>query len=100
MDNDVKYTEKGGSISLSLRKTSKNAVIEVNDTGIGISKKDLPHIFDRFFRAEASRTKGPADGYGLGLSIAKQIVKLHNGSINVKSTPDKGSTFTVKLPLV
>ena len=100
LDNAVKYTEKGGSISLSLRKTSKNAVIEVNDTGIGISKKDLPHIFDRFFRAEASRTKGPADGYGLGLSIAKQIVKLHNGSINVKSTPDKGSTFTVKLPLV
>src|SRR3989344_407446 len=100
LDNAVKYTPGGGKVFLSVATGQRNLIINVKDTGVGIAKRDIPHIFDRFFRAEASRTKGAADGYGLGLSIAKQIVKLHNGSINVNSTQDKGSTFTVKLPLV
>ena len=100
LDNAVKYTPGGGKVFLSVATGQRNLIINVKDTGVGIAKRDIPHIFDRFFRAEASRTKGATDGYGLGLSIAKQIVKLHNGSISVKSTPDKGSTFTVKLPLV
>jgi two-component system OmpR family sensor kinase len=71
----------------------------VVDHGIGIKSSDLPHIFDRFYRAETSRSKAGGDGYGLGLAIAKSIVELHGGEISVKSTPGKGSEFVVKLIL-
>lgn len=98
LDNAVKYTPNGGKVSLSVYKGQRNAVIKVKDTGVGIAKHDIPHIFDRFFRADASRTKGKVDGYGLGLSIAKSIAQLHNGEIKVDSSPNKGSTFIVKLP--
>lgn len=99
MDNAIKYTRKGGSISLSIRKSRKNLMIKVVDTGVGIAKKDLKLIFERFYRADSSRSKLKADGFGLGLSMAKQIVELHKGTIKVKSIVGKGSTFTVKLPL-
>ena len=101
LDNAVKYTEKDGkvSLSLSLSKSNKYLIIKVKDTGVGISKKDLPHIFGRFYRADTSRTKEIADGYGLGLSIAKSIVDLHNGEIKAESTHGVGSIFTVKLLL-
>lgn len=98
IDNAVKYTPQGKSISLSLRKTRNNAVIEVKDGGIGIGEKDLPHIFDRFYRSDTSRSKKEADGYGLGLSIAKSIVDAHKGEIKVESKVGKGSTFTIFLP--
>lgn len=98
VNNALKYSEKEKSISLSLRKQKKNAMIEVKDQGDGITQKDLPHIFDRFFRSEISRSKKDAEGFGLGLAIAKSIVELHKGEIKVKSVPSKGTTFTVILP--
>lgn len=100
LDNAVKYTPKGGKVrvTVSVSGRKKYVVIRVKDTGIGISKKDLPHVFDRFYRADSSRSKTKVDGFGLGLSMAKKIVGLHGGKISVKSTPNKGSTFTIKLP--
>jgi signal transduction histidine kinase len=70
----------------------------VQDEGVGISKKDLPHVFDRFYQASNSRTKSGNNGHGLGLSLAKKIVEFHGGTISVKSKLHQGSTFTVKLP--
>lgn len=98
MDNAAKYTKKGGSINLSVRKSRKYLIIKVVDTGVGIAKKDIKHIFERFYRVDSSRSKLKADGYGLGLAMAKQIVELHKGTIKVKSKVGRGSTFTVKLP--
>lgn len=101
LDNAVKYTPKEGEVSLStsLSTSKKYLIIKAIDTGIGITKLDLPHIFDRFYRADTSRSKTNSEGFGLGLSIAERITNLHNGTISVKSIPNKGSTFTVKLPL-
>ena len=69
------------------------------DEGIGIDAKDIPHIFDRFYQTDEARNKKDSDGYGLGLSIAKKIVSIHNGSISVESKKGKGSTFTVTFPI-
>lgn len=99
LDNAVKYTEKEGRVNLSCEKGRRYLTLKVKDTGIGISKKDLPHIFDRFYRVDPSRSKVKVAGFGLGLSIAKKIVELNQGSIDVKSSPSKGSTFIIKLPL-
>jgi signal transduction histidine kinase len=74
-------------------------MLKVKDTGIGIPERDIPYIFDRFYRADKSRSKLNLAGFGLGLSMAKRIVEMHNGSIKAKSSPKKGSTFTVKLPI-
>jgi two-component system, OmpR family, sensor histidine kinase CiaH len=97
MDNAVKYGD-GKKIEVI---TKKEGTLEVKDYGVGISKEELPHIFDRFYRADASRNKEKIDGYGLGLAIAKSIVELHNGTIQVTSKQGKGTTFKVsfKLPL-
>jgi two-component system sensor histidine kinase ResE len=73
-------------------------VITVQDSGIGIRAGELPYIFNRFYRADASRTKNQVHGYGLGLSIAKSIIDKHNGKVEVSSTPEKGTTFTIFLP--
>ena len=75
-------------------KTS-GKILSVQDFGMGIAKGDLPHIFDRFYRADLSRSKGKVDGYGLGLSIAKSIADLHRAKIDVKSEEGKGTIFTV-----
>ncbi len=96
--NAVKFTSQGGRISLSCRPVDGQAEFVVSDTGIGIEPKDLPHIFDRFYRANRSGS-GAGSGYGLGLSICKWIVEAHRGSIHVESIPGKGSAFTVRLPL-
>ena len=95
LDNAIKYSQNNTQIIGSLKKSNKSIVVSITDSGIGIDKKDLPHIFDRFYRADKARTK---DGYGLGLSIAKKIVNDHNGSIDVKSKRGQGTTFTIKLP--
>ncbi|RJR25755.1 sensor histidine kinase [Candidatus Microgenomates bacterium] len=97
LDNAIKYSPQHSKISLSSKKTDHHIRIEITDTGMGIDEKDLPHIFDRFYRADKSRSK--TTGYGLGLSIAKQIVETHNGSISAESKPNKGSKFVIKLPL-
>jgi signal transduction histidine kinase len=98
VDNSLRYTPADGKILLSLRREGPWASISVRDTGIGIEEEDLPHIFDRFYRADKARARDP-DGSGLGLSIAKWIVEEHGGEIGVESTPGQGSTFTARLPL-
>lgn len=98
LDNAVKYTPKGGRVAVITKDEYKNVVIEVKDTGIGIDKKDLPYIFNRFYRVDQSRSKTEISGFGLGLSIAQKIVESHNGSIHVSSAIDEGTTFTVRLP--
>ncbi|HYH74899.1 MAG TPA: HAMP domain-containing sensor histidine kinase [Candidatus Saccharimonadales bacterium] len=99
LDNAVKYSPAKTAIQLSAQSDGKYAVVSVTDQGPGISAIDQAHIFDRFYRADVSRTKQQVSGYGLGLSIADKIIRQHNGSIAVQSEPGKGSTFTIKLPL-
>jgi len=99
LDNAVKYSLFGGKVTLTTKRNKKYLNINVVDSGVGISKTDIPHIFDRFYRVDDSRTKTKVPGFGLGLSMAKKIVEMHKGSIDVKSILGKGSTFTVKLPL-
>jgi len=98
MDNALKYTPYEGTVSLSLTISGNSAVVKVSDTGIGISPEDLPHIFERFYRADQSRSHDRG-GSGLGLAIVESIVQEHQGSIEVESTPGKGSTFILKLPV-
>ncbi|HVU11494.1 MAG TPA: HAMP domain-containing sensor histidine kinase [Phototrophicaceae bacterium] len=99
INNAIKFTPDGGQITLSLRKTEADAVIQVQDSGIGISPEDLQRIFDRFYQADASRTRmTSAEGAGLGLSIAQWIVQAHGGKIQVESEVGEGTTFTVTLP--
>jgi signal transduction histidine kinase len=98
LDNAIKYSPSAKIIQVKAVKSGKNIDISVTDHGLGISKKDLPYIFDRFYRADTSRTGRTTPGFGLGLSIAKMIVENHHGSIKVKSSPGEGSTFTVSLP--
>jgi len=97
LDNAIKYSPKKKSIELTSKKTDGLVAVYVKDYGIGISENDLPHIFDRFYRADQSRSKDRVSGFGLGLSIAKRIVELHNGIIEVMSKVGKGTTFIVKL---
>jgi len=97
LDNAVKYTDKG-RIVLRLASDGKTLTIEVSDTGIGIEADDLPHIYERFYVVDKSRSK-KLGGTGLGLSIVKHIVQAHQGTISVKSRPGEGTTFTVSLPV-
>jgi two-component system OmpR family sensor kinase len=96
--NAVQYTPAGGNIFLGLSKVGQHARLIVRDTGPGIPAEDLPHIFERFYRAEKSRTRGKG-GFGLGLSIANWIVDNHGGYIEVSSQEGEGTTFCVWLPL-
>jgi len=95
LDNAIKYTPPGGKIIISAEEVDKKVIISVHDTGIGISPEEIPHIFDRFFRADKSRS---VPGAGLGLSLVQAIVRRHGGQIKVSSSPGVGSTFTVVLP--
>jgi signal transduction histidine kinase len=98
--NAIRYTPAGGEIVVGLGKELSRARLTVSDTGPGIPAEDLPHIFERFYRGEKSRTRqSDGKGYGLGLSIAYWIVRNHGGSIEVSSLPGEGSTFCVWLPL-
>ncbi|OGK12927.1 hypothetical protein A3A93_01700 [Candidatus Roizmanbacteria bacterium RIFCSPLOWO2_01_FULL_38_12] len=99
LDNAVKYSQVNTSVSIISKKTDGYIEIEVKDQGIGIDDKDLPRIFERFYRADIARTKNSHDGYGLGLSIAKKIVEIHHGSIGVKSKVKQETTFIVRLPI-
>jgi signal transduction histidine kinase len=94
-DNAVKYTPEGERVSIHLRTTDDEAVLEVTDTGVGISAEHLPRLFDRLFRADAADRS--AAGTGLGLAIVKRIVMAHRGTVEVQSQPGQGSTFTVRL---
>lgn len=97
--NAVKYTPAEGAIHLELDDRRERVVIQVRDTGVGIAAGDLPHVFDRFWRGDPSRSRtGTPPGTGLGLAITKWIAEAHGGTIEVQSRPGRGSTFTVVLP--
>jgi two-component system, OmpR family, sensor kinase len=97
--NAIQYTPQGGDIFLSLDTIKEQARIICRDTGPGIPAEDLPHIFERFYRAEKSRTRGKTTSFGLGLSIANWIVERHGGRIEVNSREGVGTTFAIWLPL-
>jgi len=98
--NAIQYTPQDGDVFLSLAKVGNQARIICRDTGPGIPAEDLPHIFERFYRAEKSRTRGKSTGFGLGLSITKWIVEHHGGRIEVSAKDGQGTTFAIWLPLV
>ncbi|MFA5532471.1 MAG: HAMP domain-containing sensor histidine kinase [Candidatus Shapirobacteria bacterium] len=99
LDNAIKYSPAKSQIKIISKTQKNNLVIKIIDKGIGISQKDIPHIFDRFYQADNARTKTNDSGFGLGLSIAKQIIKAHQGKILVTSKLKIGTTFTVTLPI-
>jgi two-component system OmpR family sensor kinase len=98
VDNAIKYTPKGGKVTLGLQRVEGWAQLSVADTGVGIPTQDLSHIFERFYRVDKARSRA-AGGTGLGLSIVEWIVEAHGGKIDVQSEMGKGTTFVVWLPL-
>ncbi|MCL1855163.1 MAG: HAMP domain-containing histidine kinase [Clostridia bacterium] len=98
VDNAIKYTPAGGNITLAMGVEGEICVLSVTDTGEGISPKELPRIFDRFYRSDQAR-KAQSSGHGLGLSIARIIVVAHGGTLNVRSKTGVGSTFSVRMPV-
>ena len=99
LDNAVKFTRHKGKVTITTKTNKKHLILEIKDTGIGIAQKDIPHVFDRFYQADQSRSKIKTAGFGLGLSLAKRIVEIHKGQVEVLSVLNKGTTFTIKLPL-
>ncbi|MFQ6173906.1 cell wall metabolism sensor histidine kinase VicK [Streptococcus anginosus] len=97
INNAIKYSPDGGKITVSVKTTDTQMILSISDEGLGIPKKDLPKIFDRFYRVDKARSRAQG-GSGLGLAIAKEIIKQHNGFIWAKSEYGKGSTFTIVLP--
>jgi len=95
--NALKYTENGGKVIVSLMSDKDSVKFSITDSGAGIAKEDLPHIFERFYRADKSRNR-LTGGAGIGLAITKSIVEAHKGSIGVQSELNKGTMFSVSLP--
>jgi two-component system, OmpR family, sensor kinase len=95
LDNAVKYTPEGGRVTMRIVEEDGSVGVEVSDTGIGIPEDQIPHVFERFYRAEEARS---TEGLGLGLSIARQIAEDHGGSIEARSKPREGSTFIIRIP--
>lgn len=98
LDNAIKYGGNKGKVNVAVNQRKNSVVLTVSDSGVGIKSSDIPYIFNRFYRADSSRTKDKIDGYGLGLSIAKSIVDMHKGKIEVHSVVSEGTTFKVTLP--
>jgi len=97
LDNAIKYSPKKSTVTITAKEQGKHVLLNVTDSGHGIDEKDIPHIFDRFYRADTSRSKAHVEGHGLGLSIAKRSVEAMGGAISVTSALDKGTTFTIRL---
>lgn len=97
LDNAIKYSPAKSRVEISSCKTKNHTQIKISDQGIGIDPVDIPHIFDRFYRGSKSRAVSESSGYGLGLSIAKEIISRHHGSIKVSSLPKRGTTFTIRV---
>lgn len=98
LKNAVCYNKFGGSVVVRLSQEKSQAVIEIEDTGIGMDPEDIAHVFDRFYRAEKSRSRGTG-GSGLGLSIANAVICAHRGRIDIQSVPDKGTKVVITLPI-
>jgi signal transduction histidine kinase len=98
LSNALRYTDEGGNVLLRVQKMENNIEISVKDSGIGISEKDMPYIFERFYRADKSRTRA-SGGMGIGLAITKAIVEAHSGNISVKSAEGSGSDFKITIPV-
>lgn len=96
--NAIKFTPEKGEIGVSLENGEKEVMIRISDTGAGISEEDRMHIFERFYKADKARDRA-LGGSGLGLSLVKKIVELHDGTVTVESRAGSGSVFTVTLPL-
>jgi signal transduction histidine kinase len=99
MSNAMRYTSEGGSVVVRVARDRRNVLLSVQDTGMGIAKEDIPRVFSRFWRSDASRER-EAGGLGVGLSLTKEIVDRHNGTISVDSEEGVGTTFTLHIPLV
>ena len=98
LGNAVKYTPAGGEVTVTAAEVQGSIELSVADTGIGIGPDDLPRVFDKFYRAKDERL-ATIDGSGLGLALAREVIRLHHGDITVKSTLNEGSTFTLTLPV-
>lgn len=96
--NSIQFTQNG-DIWLRGMEGYKETIIEIEDTGIGISKEDIEHIWERFYKADISRTNTAYGEYGLGLSIVKQLIEMHQGTVEIKSEEGKGTKFIIRLPL-
>jgi two-component system, OmpR family, sensor histidine kinase BaeS len=99
LSNALRYTDSGGSVAVRSRIDGDHGVIQVADTGIGLTAEELPHVFERFWRSDKSRARSRG-GAGIGLAIVRELVRAHDGRIDVSSHPGEGSTFTVRLPLL
>ena len=97
LDNALKYTPVPGRIEVTLNASATEATVLVSDSGIGIAHSDLPHIFERFYRTDASRSQ--VEGSGLGLAIAKGIAEMHRGNLSAFSEENRGATFRIVLPV-
>ena len=98
LDNAIKYTPEGGTVTVGVNVSDRGAQLEVSDTGPGISDNELPHVFDRFFRADGIRL-GTIEGAGLGLAIVRSICTAHGGSVKAENNAKGGCRFIVQLPL-
>ncbi len=98
LENAIKYTPPGGEVAIRLQTTAQSAIVEIQDNGIGIPESDVPHIFERFYRVDPSR-QTDSGGAGLGLSIAKAAVLAHDGTIDLRSQLESGTTVTIRIPL-
>ena len=99
LENALRFTNPGGQVSLSVRTGQNKVQLMVRDTGIGIAPEHLPHLFERFYRADPARQQTSGSSTGLGLAIVEWIVRVHGGTIVVESQVDRGSCFTVTFPL-
>jgi signal transduction histidine kinase len=97
IDNAVRYTPPGGTVDIEVDANDGEVTLSVRDTGVGIPARDLPRVFERFYRVDRARSRGTG-GTGLGLSIVRHVAENHGGSVEVSSELGTGSTFTVRLP--
>ena len=97
IENGLKYTPAGGTIRVDVRRNWEAVVITIADTGMGIPAEHLPHVFERFYRVDDARSRADG-GFGLGLAISRAIIQVHQGRIDIASTPGQGTVFTVTLP--
>jgi two-component system phosphate regulon sensor histidine kinase PhoR len=98
VDNAIKFSDSGGKVKINANEVQNEIEIQIQDTGGGIPKKHLPRLFERFYRVDKARSREQG-GTGLGLSIVKHIIQVHGGRVNVKSEMDKGSTFSLFIPI-